>query len=96
MDEIFSNFTEMFNIKLVFINIMVVYLIIKTIVFFSPNEDIKRGTKQFVTGIVSLILGAIYYFCAKESLETVVCSTLLAITAYDYLIKFILKKLKIQ
>ena len=85
---------EMFNIKLVFINIGVVYLIIKSIVYFVPKDDIKRGTKQFVTGIISLVLGVIYYYGAKENLERIVCSTLLSIVGYDYLIKFLLQKLK--
>lgn len=94
MEELDLTFGNMFNIKLIFINIVVVYLIIKTIVYFVPTEDIKRGTKQFVTGIVSLVLGVIYYYGAKENIECIVCSTLLAIVGYDYLIKFLLQKLK--
>lgn len=95
MESLLTDFESMFNIKLVFINIMIVYLAIKAIVFNVKTDDIKRGTKQVVTGAVSLILGVIYYFGMNESLECITCSTLLAIVGYDYLIKFILQKLKL-
>ena len=96
MTDFINSMTSIFNIEYTFFNIVSIYVINKLICNVFKIVELNRGIKQVITVILSILNGIIFYFIFNEDAENILCSAMLSIVAYDYIIRITLKKLKIK
>lgn len=96
MTDFINSMTSIFNIEYTFFNIVSIYVINKLICNVFKIVELNRGIKQVITVILSILNGIIFHFIFNEDAENILCSAMLSIIAYDYIIRIILKKLKIK
>ena len=94
MEEIISQLTSSFDMKLMLSITLLSYILIKGL------EKLKYKTsrlfKRIITAIVAIVLCYIYYKYINITLEQIVPTYLISIVFYDYIIKGITNKLKIN
>lgn len=98
MNEVTILIAKVFNIEYSFFNICLIYIIIKIInnILRRLNKPKQLSTnyKKITTAIVSTVSGVIFYYATDVKTETILCSAMLSIIAYDYFIKLIIDKFK--
>lgn len=98
MNEVTILIAQVFNIEYSFFNICLIYIIIKIInnILRRLNKPKQLSTnyKKITTAIVSTVSGVIFYYATDVKTETILCSVMLSIIAYDYFIKLIIDKFK--
>lgn len=104
----FESIQNHFSIDYMFCNTLIIYIVLKILTKFKDNpfviraenkmfgKDLTNTFKQVITFIISIGLGYIYHKFFDESPRIILNSALASIVAYDYFIKYILKKLSIQ
>ena len=96
MTDFINSMTSIFNTEYTFFNIVSIYVINKLICNVFKIVELNRGIKQVIRVILSILNGIIFHFIFNEDAKNILCSAMLSIVAYDYIIRIILKKLKIK
>ena len=100
MENFIELINSIFNIEYTFFNIMLVYLIIKIICHmlkkYNKSCNITTNYKKIITFIISVFSGILFYYITELKTETILCSAMLSVVAYDYIVKIILDKLNIK
>lgn len=93
MNELFSQLTASFDIKLAVSITLFSYIIIKGL------EKLKYKTstsiKRIIVGVLSIVLCYIYYKYMGTTLDAIIPTYLISVVGYDYIIKFLISKLKV-
>ena len=94
MDELFAQLTASFDIELAISITLFSYILIKGL------EKLKYKTstsvKRIIVGVLSIVLCYIYYKYVGITLESIIPTYLISVVGYDYIIKFIISKLRID
>ena len=93
MEELFSQLTSSFDLKLMISITILSYWTLKVLDMFVAKTS--KTLKKLITLIISAILCVVYYFYIDLSLAEIIPTYLISIAFYDNIIKFILNKLKL-
>jgi hypothetical protein len=89
MEEIFSKLSESISIGYILTVILFSYLLIR--LWFN---GVKSGIKKLLTFGVGIIVGVVYLVSKIDELHALIPSFAIAVVLYDYIIKYLLNKLK--
>jgi hypothetical protein len=89
MEEIFEKLGEIISVGYIVAVVLFSYLIIR--LWFSRA---KTGVKQLLTFGVGVVVGVVYLVLKIDVLHALIPSFAIAVVLYDYIIKYILNKLK--
>jgi hypothetical protein len=89
MEEIFIELGKVISEGYIITVILFSYLLIR--MWFNSA---KTGIKQLLTFIVGIVVGAVYLILKIDALHALIPSYAVAVMLYDYLIKYLLNKLK--
>ncbi|MDR1553012.1 MAG: hypothetical protein LBS69_06065 [Prevotellaceae bacterium] len=89
MEEIFTKLSETISIGYIVTVILLSYLIIR--LWF---HSVKSGIKKLLTFGVGIVIGAVYLIAKIDGLHAIIPSFAIAVVLYDYIIKYLLNKLK--
>jgi hypothetical protein len=89
MEEIFEKLSEIISVGYIVTVILFSYLIIR--LWFNR---VKTGVKQLLTFSVGIVVGAVYLIAKIDVLHALIPSFAIAVVLYDYIIKYLLNKLK--
>lgn len=95
LESILSYVSESFNFAYVITINIVVYLLLYGVGHIIKKE-IKKPYKILTTIIVTIIFAFIYHFTTEITNEQLINSSILAPVSWDWIIKPILQKLKID
>ena len=84
---------EIFNISYIVSIMLLSYASIK--IMQKLKVKMTKKWKRFTTFICGVVLGLLYYFIDNVTIQELIPSFLLSVTAYDYYFKAVLKKLKV-
>lgn len=91
------NFISIFYI---IANNLIIYIIITNVDYYLKNyknkKSLKTIYKKIITIITSIVIGYISINILNEDLKTIITSALLSIVFYDYIVKYIIKGIKIK
>lgn len=93
MEELISQLISNYNFNFILSINIISYLIIQLLhkIMFT-----SKGIKIFITIIVSIAMGIIYYFISDMNTEVLINSAILAPLAWDWVFKPILNKIGID
>jgi hypothetical protein len=89
MEEIITKIGEDVSIGYIITVILFSYIIIR--LWF---HRVKSGVKKLLTFGVGIVTGAIYFITKIDELHALVPSFAIAVVLYDYIIKYLLNKIK--
>jgi hypothetical protein len=89
MNEIFTKLGEVISIGYIVTVILFSYLIIR--LWFHGT---KSGVKKLLTFGVGIVVGTVYLVVKIDELHALVPSFAIAVVLYDYIIKYLLNKIK--
>jgi len=92
--DVLDKLLESFDYKLMISITVLSYLTLKGLekIVFKTSKSFKK----LITFILSAILGIIYHQFGNVDINTIIPTYLISIALYDYIIKFIIKKLNIE
>jgi hypothetical protein len=90
MEEIFEKLVEIISVSYIVTVILFSYLIIR--LWFNRA---KTGVKKLLTFGVGIVVGAVYLTAKIDVLHALIPSFAIAVVLYDYIIKYLLNKLKV-
>lgn len=88
-DSILHELTQYFDVGYFISVILITYLVIKLIF-----PDCKKGLKQIITIVIGLVLG--YFWSKQISYDKLIPTFAFSVISYDYIVKRMLKKLKVD
>jgi predicted exporter len=89
MEEIFTKLGEIISAGYILTVILFSYLIIR--LWF---HSVKTGIKKLLTFGVGIVVGAVYIALKIDELHALIPSFAIAVVLYDYIIKYLLNKIK--
>jgi hypothetical protein len=92
MNELINKINELIYLDVILAIIFSTYIAIKLIL---PN-NISQRMKIFTTLIIAFCYSVLFYHFAKYEIVRLLISSLLSVSAYDYILKPLLKKLQLH
>jgi predicted exporter len=89
MEEIFTKLGEVISVGYILTVILFSYLLIR--LWFNGA---KSGIKKLLTVGVGVVVGVVYLAAKIDELHALIPSFAIAVVLYDYIIKYLLNKLK--
>jgi len=93
MEELFSQLTSSFDLKLMISITILSYGVLKVLDVFVRKTS--KILKKVITLVVSTILCVIYYFYVNLSISEIIPTYLISIVFYDVIVSYVLSKLNI-
>lgn len=95
IETILSYVSESFNFAYIISINIAVYFILYGITYFIKKE-VKKPYKILITIITTIVFGIVYHFLTDISNEQLINSSIIAPISWDWIIKPILQKFKID
>jgi hypothetical protein len=89
MEEILMKLGEVISVGYIVTVILFSYLLIR--LWF---HSVKSGIKKLLTFGVGIVIGAVYLIAKIDVLHALIPSFAIAVVLYDYIIKYLLNKIK--
>ena len=96
MENLIQTISDNFNFGLIISINVLVYLIVKSIDSICPKHSTPKWTKMLTTVIVSVVLGILYSLYGGLEFTTILNSCICATVIWDWILKPILHKFKID
>jgi hypothetical protein len=91
MEELFLKLSEIIDPGYIITVILASYAALKLL-----WQKAASATKKLITFAVGVVVGALYLLLNQSNLHALIPSFAIAVVLYDYIIKYLLKKIKIE
>ena len=93
MEELFNQLTTCFDVRLMMVIVLLVYLVLKVLSHIKP---LKTVWKQCLTFFIASLVSVMYYYIIHVPIDAILPTYLLSLAFYDVIMKRIIRYMKID
>ena len=96
MEQLFDRLMQAFSVEFIFTVIIASYFVIKCMDILNGSAPLASWVKKLATIIIGALVFGVFCFITDIPKETLLSSYFAALFIYDYAIKWLLKKFRVN